>query len=235
MASGNHQKEAEADEGRTGPRIGDDQVIARIQSATKGQSSPPVLSTSDVAELLPIGGEATRRRLNKLEKENRLQKYKAGRNPVWWPAEEEEVGKVRGTDLSLEDIDLSEDDYREIIDPAKIPKDVARQSALQNLEDYTNTNDWKSLSSSGKTTGTFGFGLFFLVLLANDSGLVPMAGLFRNIAMVGILLALLGSIAWSVGAVGDRIKRRSEIYHKACSSIVASRRRLKETVDIWTQ
>jgi hypothetical protein len=235
MATENSQEETETSESGTGPRIGDDQVIARIQSATKGQSSPPVLSTSDVAELLPIGGEATRKRLIKLEKENRLQKYKAGRNPVWWPAEEEEGGKVRGADLSLEDIKLSEDDYRELIDPAKIPKDVVRQSALQSLEDYTTTNDWKNLSSSGKTTGTFGFGLFFLILLANDSGLVSMEGWFRNIAMVGILLALLGSIAWSIGAVGDRIKRRSEIYHKVSSSIASARRRLKETVDIWTQ
>lgn len=209
---GNESEIEGSDENGLGPRIGDDQLIARLHSATNGDGKPPVLSTKDIAELLPIGQEATRQRLNDLEVEKRVRKYKAGRNPVWWPASGEEGGEIRGGGINIKDLHLNEDDYRRLIDPAEVPTDVAQKIALNH--GYLQTDNWLKGASLGKSAGLFGFGLMLLTVLTSQFGWSFNQFLFTVLVTVGFTIAIIGLIIWSVGLAGYTFENRSSYYEQ---------------------
>jgi len=70
------------------PRVSADEIIDLFRD-----SNDPVLSTAEVAELIPLKRRATYNRLRSLADEGRLEnKQIGGRNTVWWLAESEKPG-----------------------------------------------------------------------------------------------------------------------------------------------
>jgi hypothetical protein len=65
------------------PRVTDDEILQLLRD-----TNDPVLSTSGVAERLPIKRRATYKRLASLREDGRLAgKQIGGRNTVWWMPE----------------------------------------------------------------------------------------------------------------------------------------------------
>jgi len=193
-------------------RVSDNNIVASLQSATKGEANPPVLSTSDVAELLPIGREATRKRLNELADNGKVKTYKAGRNPVWWPApDEEDGGKILSEGVDPHDYDWDHETLEELIDPSEISKDTARQIAGERLENYSEDTKWEAFESTGQSFGMFGFtlviGMFFL-----DTVQVSLPeNVFNFAAAMGVLLALAGLPFWVFGILMTRLAKRDYV------------------------
>ena len=70
------------------PRVTDDEILQLFRD-----TSDPVLSTSEVAERLPIKRRATHKRLTSLREDERLAgKQIGGRNTVWWVPERTDGG-----------------------------------------------------------------------------------------------------------------------------------------------
>lgn len=64
-------------------RVSDEEILAVLRDA-----ETPVLTTSEVADRLPIGRRAVLRRLKRLQGEGRVErKPVGGRAQVWWPAD----------------------------------------------------------------------------------------------------------------------------------------------------
>lgn len=61
------------------PDATDEEIITVLEEA-----SDPVLSTKEVADELPIKGNAAQKRLKQLREENRIEGKKAGQGWVWW-------------------------------------------------------------------------------------------------------------------------------------------------------
>lgn len=67
-------------------RVSDREIVAVFRDA-----GAPVLTTSEVADRLPIGRRAVLRRLKRLHEDGRVErKPVGGRAQVWWPAGEDE-------------------------------------------------------------------------------------------------------------------------------------------------
>lgn len=61
------------------PDASDEEIIMVLRDA-----SPPVLTTNEVADQLPIKSNAAQKRLKQLHEENRIDGKKAGQAWVWW-------------------------------------------------------------------------------------------------------------------------------------------------------
>lgn len=71
------------------PRVSDEQILELFQ-----ETNDPVLSTSEVADELPIGRRGTLKRLQSLVEDGQLEsKSIGGRNTVWWLSENDISGK----------------------------------------------------------------------------------------------------------------------------------------------
>lgn len=215
---------------RGGPaqRVDDDELVARLKEATNRTEYPPVLSTSDVAELLPIGREAARRRLNDLSNEEEyeeppVRKYKAGRNPVWWVSETGSGGEVDTGFLKDQTINLSAANIRDLIKAEDIPEDLAARAAVEHgiIEEYSPNTKWESDRSSGMVASTLGFVLIIVaVLISADPinapeiavGIIGLFGIAFAVVGFGTLLVgfIMGFLAKFNYVPKDRWPNRSE-------------------------
>jgi predicted ArsR family transcriptional regulator len=72
------------------PRVSDDRFLAVLRDAES-----PVLTTSEVAERLPVGRRTVLRRLKRLHNDGRIErKPVGGRAQVWWVSERDDPSTV---------------------------------------------------------------------------------------------------------------------------------------------
>lgn len=200
MTEENTQEDDNENGGGPAQRVDDDELVARLKKATQQTEYPPVLSTSDVAELLPIGREAVRRRLNSLSDDDEydtppIRKYKAGRNPVWWVPDEREGGEVDTGFLQDGTLDLSAPNLRDRIDPSDIPEDIAAQAAVEHdiIEEYSPSSKWEEDRSAGKAAISLGFVIIAVPVLVSLSNVVSVPETaIGAVALIGFVFAGMG-------------------------------------------
>lgn len=84
------------DKGGRNPRVTDQELLMVFR-----ESDDPVLSTSEVADQLPIQRRATLTRLRAVEKQEELEsKQIGGRNTVWWLATSSSASSDGGETLA---------------------------------------------------------------------------------------------------------------------------------------
>lgn len=128
MAEGSGSNGDDAKDGRR--RVSNDEILNAL-STGKERANAPALSTSDVADLLPISRQAVKRRLENLAQEGEIGKHKAGRNHIWWISD----GGPGPGQFDLDEVvdvgDLSDDKLiglsSEQIDPEQLPDELVDQ------------------------------------------------------------------------------------------------------------
>lgn len=110
---------ANSSDGRS--KVSEEEIL-RTVSRELESGDAPALSTTEIAEVLPISRQAVKRRLEKLEEQGKISESRAGQNRFWWLPDETEEDIEKGS-LSLD----------EIVEPGDLSDDVLADLAQQQL------------------------------------------------------------------------------------------------------
>lgn len=79
--------------GANAPTVNDEEILNVLRGELEKDNGEEELTTSEIAEQLPIGSKQTHNRLTALKKDNRVEKRRAGRTDMWslGPGEPEAV------------------------------------------------------------------------------------------------------------------------------------------------
>lgn len=123
-------------------QVSDKEILEALNSGM-ARAGAPALSTSDVADFLPISRQAVKRRLEKLSEKGEVGVHKAGRNRFWWVPDEKYTGGQLDSDGQfdlneiVEEGDLSDERlielFQEQIDPEDLPDSFVEQILQKNL------------------------------------------------------------------------------------------------------
>lgn len=117
-------------------QVSDEEILDALSSGMS-RLGTPALSTSDVADFVPISRQAVKRRLENLAEEKEVGVHQAGRNRFWWVATEDHRGGELALDSIVEVGDLTDDRlielFEEQVDPQNIPESFSTRIIQEHL------------------------------------------------------------------------------------------------------